>query len=156
VISLLPAREVDARELAPKLRRADQAEVLALLGPVHLVEGAAESLLEGLASSREAWTARDTGGRIICMGGVSRMSLIGSTGIPWLLGSDLVTAHRRVFLVECRRMVAHWLTLFEVLRNVVDARYAAAIRWMRWLGFEIGPPFALAHGLFRRVSKEAA
>ena len=53
-------------------------------------------------------------------------------------------------------MVARWLTLFEVLQNVVDARYGAALRWMRWLGFEIGPPFAMAHGLFRRVSKEAA
>lgn len=156
MISLLPAREVDARELAPVLRREDQAEVLALLGPVDLVDGPAESLLEGLASAREAWTARDAGGRIICMAGVSRMSLIGSTGVPWLLGSDLVTAYRRAFLVESRRMVARWLTVFEVLRNVVDARYATALRWMRWLGFEIGPPFALAHGLFRRVSKEAA
>ena len=84
------------------------------------------------------------------------MSLIGTTGVPWLLGSDPVTAYRRAFLVESRRMVARWLTLFEVLQNVVDARYGAALRWMRWLGFEIGPPFAMAHGLFRRVSKEAA
>ena len=155
MIILLPARDVDARELAPVLREEDRAEVLALLGPVHPVEGPCDSLFQSLASAREAWTARDARGRIICMTGVSQMSLIGSTGVPWLLGSDLVTAYRRVFLVESRRMVAHWLTLFEVLQNVVDARYGAALRWMRWLGFEIGPPFALAHGLFRRVSKEA-
>ena len=155
MIILLPARDADARELAPVLREEDRAEVLALLGPVHPVEGPSDSLLQSLASAREAWTARDARGRIICMTGVSRMSLIGSTGVPWLLGSDLVTAYRRVFLVESRRMVAHWLTLFEVLQNVVDARYAAAIRWMRWLGFEIGPPFPLTHGLFCRVSKEA-
>lgn len=156
MITMLSATEADARELAPLLRMEDRAEVLAFLGPVDPIEGAADSLLQGLASAREAWTARDAAGRIICTGGVSPLSLVGSTGVPWLLGSDLVRVHRRVFMVESRRLVAHWLTLFDALRNVVDARYAAAIRWLRWLGFEISPPFALAHGLFRRVIKEAA
>jgi hypothetical protein len=154
--TILPAVAADARELASVLRQEDRAEVLALLGPVDPIEGPADSLLQGLASAREAWTARDAAGRIICMGGVSPLSLVGSTGVPWLLGSDLVTAHRRTFMVESRRLVARWLTLFDALRNVVDARYDAAIRWLRWLGFEIGPPFVLAHGLFRRVIKEAA
>jgi len=152
--ALLPAMPADARELASVLRPEDRAEVLALLGPVDPVEGPADGLLQGLASAREAWTARDDAGRIICMAGVSPLSLIGSTGVPWLLGSDLVTVHRRAFMVESRRLVAHWLTLYDELRNVVDARYVVAIRWLRWLGFEIGPPFAQAHGLFRRVSKE--
>lgn len=155
MITIVPAREVDARELASVLRREDRAEVLALLGPVDPVEGPAHGLLQGLASAREAWTARDDAGRIICMAGVSPRSLIGSTGVPWLLGSDLVTVHRRAFMVESRRLVAHWLTLYDALRNIVDARYAVAIRWLRWLGFEIGPPFAQSHGLFRRVCKEA-
>lgn len=155
MISILPAIEVDARELAPVVRQEDRAEVLALLGPVHPVEGPAGGLLLGLATACEAWTARDDAGRIICMAGVSPFSLIGSTGVPWLLGSDLVRMHRRVFMAESRRLVARWLTWFDSLRNVVDARYAAAIRWLRWLGFEIGPPFELKHGLFRRVFKEA-
>ena len=147
MITMLPATEDDARELAPLLRPEDRAEVLALgLDPV-------DGLLQSLAGAREAWTWRDDD-RIICMAGVSPLSLIGSTGVPWLLGSPLVAAHRRAFLVETRRMVAHWLILFPVLRNVVDARHAAAIRWLGWLGFIIGEPFPLAKGRFRIVQKE--
>jgi len=148
VITKLPATEDDARELALLLRAEDRAEVLALgREPV-------EGLLEGLRSAREAWTWRDDG-RIICMAGIGPLTLIGYTGVPWLLGSDLVPAHRRAFMVETRRTVARWLTIFPMLSNVVDARYAAAIRWLRWLGFTIGEPFPLGRGLFRAAYKEA-
>jgi len=149
MITRLPATEFDARELAPLLRGEDRAEALALgLQPV-------DGLLQSLAAACEAWTYR-AGSRIICMAGVAPLSLIGSTGIPWLLGSPLVAKHRRAFMLETRRMVANWLLVFGVLRNVVDDRYAAAHRWLRWLGFEIGEPFPLANGRFRVVHKEAA
>ncbi len=148
-ITMLSATEEDACELAPLLRARDHDEVLALgFDPV-------DGLLQSVAGAREAWTYR-ADSRIICMAGVAPFSLIGTTGVPWLLGSDLVPAHRRAFMVETRRMIGRWLTLFPTLRNVVDARYDAAIRWLAWLGFEIGPPFALARGMFRRVHKEAA
>ena len=149
MITMLPATQDDARELAPLLRAEDRAEVLALgVDPV-------DGLLQSLAAAREAWAWRDDG-RIICMAGVAPLSLIGSTGIPWLLGSPLVAVHRRAFMLETRRMVAHWLTVFPLLRNVVDSRYDSAIRWLRWLGFAIGEPFPLGSGSFRVVQKEAA
>ena len=149
MITMLPATEDDARELAPLLRPEDRAEVLALgLDPV-------DGLLQSLAAAREAWTWCDDG-RLICMAGVAPLSLIGSTGVPWLLGSPLVAIHRRAFMVETRRTLAHWLTMFDVLRNVVDARYDAAIRWLSWLGFKVGEPFCLANGEFRVVHMEAA
>ncbi|MBP6769078.1 MAG: hypothetical protein KA171_14965 [Reyranella sp.] len=149
MITMLPATEDDARELAPLLRPEDRAEMLALgLDPV-------DGLLQSLAAAREAWTWRDDG-RLICMAGVAPLSLIGSTGVPWLLGSPLVAAHRRAFMVETRRMVAHWLTVFPLLRNVVDAQFEAAVRWLRWLGFKVGEPFRLANGQFRVVHMEAA
>lgn len=149
MITMLPATEADARELAPLLRVEDRAEVLALgCDPV-------DGLLQSLTASREAWTWRDEG-RIICIGGVAPLSLIGQTGVPWLLGSDLVRVHRRAFMIETRRMVARWLGMFAVLRNSVDCRYQAAIHWLRWLGFSLSEPFPLANGVFRIAVKEAA
>ena len=148
MITMTPAIEDDARELAPLLRAEDRAEVLAL--GVEPVDG----LLQSLAAAREAWTYRDDS-RIICMAGVSPLSLIGHTGVPWLLGSPLVATHRRAFLIETRRMVARWLGWFPLLRNVVDARYDAAIRWLRWLGFSIGEPFNFSRGVFRVALKAA-
>lgn len=149
MITMLPATEEDARELAPLLRVEDRLEVLALgLDPI-------EGLLQSLAGAQESWTYRAEG-QIVCMAGITPLSLIGRTGVPWLLGSELVIRHRRSFMVETRRAVARWLTHFDVLTNIVDARYDAAIRWLGWLGFEIGDPFPLASGRFRVVHKEAA
>lgn len=147
MITMLPATEDDARELASVLRIEDRLEVEAL------GFDAFEGLFQSLIGAQEAWTYR-ADGQIVCMAGVTSCSLIGRRGVPWLLGSVLVGQHRRSFLVETRRMVTHWLTLFDVLSNVVDVRYEAAIRWLRWLGFEIGPPFDMVNGRFCVVRKE--
>lgn len=149
VMSFHAPISADIVELASCLRRVDLAEVVAL------GRAPATALADGIRTAREAWTVRDAEGRIICMAGVSPYSLIGNTGVPWLLGTELVNRHKRTFMVETRRVVTRWLTMFDVLRNVVDARYVAALRWLDWLGFEFGPPFVLAHGVFRRVWKES-
>lgn len=149
MITMLAATHDDVHELAPRLRAEDRAEVLALgYAPV-------DGLLHSIAGAQEAWTYR-ADRQIICMAGIAPLSLIGRVGVPWLLGSELVLQHRRTFMTETRRMVAHWLTRFDVLRNVVDARYDAAIRWLRWLDFKIGEPFPLGHGTFRVACKEVA
>lgn len=144
-----PATEDDARELAPLMRAPDRAEVLAFgMEPI-------DGLLQSVRDSREAWTARDAAGRIICMAGVCPLTLIGRTGVPWLLGSDLVPANRRAFMVETRRTVARWQETFPVLRNVVDARYLQAIRWLDWLGFLVRDPQRIGPTLFWTAEKEA-
>lgn len=130
--TLLPATEADAHELAPLLRAPDRAEVLALgLDPI-------DGLLQSVRESREAWTAR-ADGQIICMTGVCPLTSIGQTGVPWLLGSDLVPAHGPHFLRESRRLVARWLGMFSILQNRVPADYEAALCWARWLGFTVHP-----------------
>src|SRR5262245_49618128 len=133
MIAVLPATEQDARELAPRLRDQDHAEVLAL-GSNPL-----EALQESVATAREAWTYRDGAGDIICMAGVCPQTLIGQTGVPWLLGSDLVRAHAPTLFRESRRMVGQWLDTFPILQNQVPADYTAALRWVRWLGFTVEP-----------------
>ena len=149
MIAMLPATRDDVHELAPRLRGEDRAEVLALgFAPV-------DGLLQSIAGAQEAWTYR-ADRQIVCMAGIKPLSLIGRVGVPWLLGSELVLQHRRTFMTETRRMVAHWLTRFDVLRNVVDARYEAAIRWLRWLDFKIGEPFPLGNGTFRVACKEVS
>lgn len=146
---LSPATEADAHELAPLLRAPDRAEVLALgLEPI-------DGLLSSLRASREAWTMRAADGRVVFMIGVCPLTLIGRTGVPWLLGSDLVLTHRRAFMVETRRLLDRAHEMFPVLRNLVDARYPQAIRWLDWLGFVIRDPQPIANGLFWIAEKEA-
>ena len=79
--------------------------------------------------------------------GVGPLSLLGGEGCPWLLGSDLVARHALAFARRNRAMVASWLRTYPVLRNHVDARNFQAIRWLRWLGFEVKP--AMPYGVRR-------
>lgn len=137
MITMLSATKDDARELAPLLRAEDRAEIDALSG-----RDPAGLLVESVAASWEATTYR-ADGALICIGGVAPLSLIGRTGVPWLMGTDLVPVHRKAFMRHSREAMPRWLAHFPVLRNVVDARYAEAIRWLRWLGFRFGLPMSI-------------
>ena len=138
--TILKATEADAVELGPRLRANDKREIEAILGPVCPTH----ALIVSVGGATEAWTGR-ADGEIICMWGVNPTTLIGLTGVPWMLGSELVAQHWRVFLRENKRWVAHALRLFPILWNLVDARYAEAIAWLRWLGFAIGEPAATGY-----------
>ncbi len=87
------------------------------------------------------------------MTGIGPATLIGDVGIPWLMGTDLVDAHKRAFLCESRRMVGEWQKRYPVLRNLVDARYTKALRWLTWLGFTLGPPRPYGRGIFRLAER---
>ncbi len=138
------ARPDHARTMAPIMRAQDRDEVwaAAAVGPL-------EGLEISLAGSLQAWTWL-VEGRPVCMFGVGCQSLLGGTGIPWLLSSDLVGRHWMPMLRFYRPFLAEMSALFPVLTNWVDARYRKAIRWLAWMGFELFPaaphgPFGLPH-----------
>jgi hypothetical protein len=139
-IEIRPATMADARTLV--LRRADREEIDALTGG-----DPQEALAESVARSASAW-AGVADGALVCLFGVvpapseaeGPASPAGVAGIPWLLGADSVAAYGRPFLRRNRAYVRAMLRDFPVLANVVDARNAVSIRWLRWLGFTLGPP----------------
>ena len=79
-------------------------------------------------------------GEIAAMGGLSVHSLLGGRGVPWLLTGRPVDRHPRLFLEATRAGVARMRAHFPVLANWVHAEYRQTIRWLGWLGFEIGAP----------------
>lgn len=116
------------------MRVADRREIEAVNDATPL-----EALRISLARSTEVWAGMvDT--EVACIFGVGPLSLLGGEGCPWLLGADLVERHAFAFARRNRAMVARWLQTYRVLRNVVDARNARAIRWLGWLGFVLQPP----------------
>lgn len=133
-IEIVPATIGHAHTLAPVMRLADRLEAEAALGLSPL-----DGLKRSLASSVEAWAGM-ADGELVCIFGLSYLNVLAGEGCPWLLGSDLVERHSRAFLRRNKVMVAHWLEVFPVLRNHVDARHTVAVRWLRWLKFTILPP----------------
>jgi hypothetical protein len=148
---IVPATTQHAEELAITIRQADCEEVIAQSG-VH------PSLALGmsLGNSVSAWAGL-IDGEVACMMGVSESDpLTGEVGIPWMLGSDLIVKHQRAFLRRNHQLVETMQNMFPVLENFVDVRNAAAIGWLKWLGFDILPtvqhgPFKLPFHPFRRV-----
>ncbi len=132
-ILIRPACLADARTLAPCLRQADRAEVWA----AHR-QTPEEALHWSVTHATHAWAGL-ADGDLVCLWGVCPASLLDREGIPWLLGSDAVKTHARIFLHRSRPLLAEMLRSYRRLTNRVDARNRVSIRWLTWLGFTLFP-----------------
>lgn len=147
-VTVIPATLEHAASLARRMRRADADEVWASgrLLP-------ADALRVSLGLSLKAWTGT-VDGVPMCIFGVAPLSLMSGYGAPWMLGAEGLERHAVAFLRRNRPFVAEMRAVFPRMENWVDARNAASIRWLRWLGFTIHPaaPWG-AHDLpFHRFS----
>lgn len=125
-----------AERFAPLMRAGDIAEGEALgLNP-------AAAVLAGVERSELALCALFDGepAAIVGVNTLSRSILGGSTGQIWMLSAQACTRHPREFLTTSRGVLELLLTEWDVLTNWIDARYTGALRWAKWLGFEIEPP----------------
>lgn len=134
MIDIVPATLEHARDLAPRLRPADVAEIEAASG-----RDGEHALSEAI--ERGVWSeALVLDGKVEAIGGLGAVSLLFGPGIPWLLGSSKMVERARWFLAESRRQVARMLEHYGQLQNQVDARNLASIRYLKRLGFTIEPP----------------
>jgi hypothetical protein len=131
---VIPATEGHAIRMAPWMRAEDEAEIMASHG---------HKPLEGLqASLKQSAVARTVmyQGEIAAIFGVAMADGLAGHGSVWLLSSELVEEVPLLFLrrskKELRKLQAPW----PILTNFVDARYKRAVRWVEWLGFEVGEP----------------
>lgn len=143
-----PVREGDAESLTAVLRAADLAEVLA--GAREPLDAVRESL-----RMSEACGALELGGELAALFGVTpgpSEVLVGARpyDIVWCLTGRAVDTHRVAFWRASRMVLADFLTLYPVLFNAIDARYAAALRWAARLGAEVRPavPWGASDELF--------
>ena len=145
--TVVEARLDHARAMAPVMRPGDRGEIWAAAGVDPL-----RGLKISLDASLYAWTWL-IDDQPACMFGVGATSLLSGTGIPWLLSATLVDRHWLPFLKYYRPFLERMRADFPILTNWVDARYAAALRWLRWMGFQVFPaepygPFAMPHHRF--------
>lgn len=124
-----------AREIARRMRKEDRDEVFAASGKSPI-----QALTFTLRRSAQAWTAL-IDGKPEVMFGVVDLNILAGTGAPWLLGTDAVEKHYVAFLRNSVRFRSQLLARYEVLKNFVDDRNKVSVRWLEWLGFELGEPF---------------
>lgn len=131
--SIRPAVLEDAAELAPLLRQADRDEVFASHGL-----SPEEALPLALNMSTHAW-AGCLDDRVVCLFGVSPISMLTGKGSPWFLASPEIEDHQIAFLRRNRPYVRFMSHVYPLLENHVDARNRKSMKWLRWLGFNLFP-----------------
>ena len=118
--------------LAPIMRKSDVEEVWASDGL-----SPEDALRQSLAASSTAFSGF-ADGKIVLMYGVAPDDA--GDGIVWMLASDELEKHQTAFLRRSKAFVNCVCSCYSTLRNMVDARNETSIKWLRWLGFNIGEP----------------
>ena len=146
----------DALELAPKMRDADVKEIKASDNSSPL-----EALILPFAHEPpelcKTFSIIGTGKEgVIGMFGVAP-STIEERGVAWMLASDELFNHTHRFLKECPYWVKEMGKGYKYLYNFVDKRNTHAVRWLKFLGFEVTaeePQFGYGKIPFLLMTKE--
>jgi hypothetical protein len=105
----------------------------------------------GIRASTYAWCALD-GCEPLCIGGVVPDStLLGDVGRPWQVSQPGLERHKKRFLRESRAQLAILRRHYPALSNYVSCDYPKSLRWLGWLGFEIGDEVLLGGAAVRRI-----
>lgn len=129
-----------AWQLSQAMRQADRDEVRASGGFTPY-----DAALTSLEKSEVAWTLvfNDC---IAAMWGLAAFPELGeNVAVPWLLTTDVVDRYPMTFLRCCKSELDVLLDWYPVLVQAIDARHQVAVRWAKWLGFEVKP--AAPHGV---------
>jgi hypothetical protein len=119
----------DALAVAEKLRPADQDEVFAASGL-----GPYDALRECYRRSTKCFSVVECG-HAIAMFGSARLTR-GSSSV-WLLSTDRLIFWRIWFLRSSRVWLEELRDSERLFIARIDARNAAHVRWLEWLGFVI-------------------
>ena len=71
------------------------------------------------------------------MFGIGAVSIAAGVGSPWMLGTNGIQDHSALFARVSKVWIDDARSRWSSLENHVDARNGLALRWLRWLGFEI-------------------
>lgn len=134
-VELLPVTRAHVAALVQNLRQQDRDELAAWGYP-----DARAAIIDSV--TRSAWCRTCTvDGEVAAITGLGRGGSDDAPfGIPWLLGTDLVTRHRRVLARHARDYIPRMLDVYPRLVNHVHARNTVAVAWLRHLGFTLREP----------------
>lgn len=124
---VLPVSVDEAEDISMIVRHADREEIYAL--GMDMVE----ALKTCFGGSMKASKIVIDGKIVAVFGDAFHDSEI---GVPWLISTQHVEGRPKAFLSVCKPEVQEMLTRHRSLLNFVDVRNRAAVKWLKWLGFE--------------------
>lgn len=133
-VTFEPSTDDHADQIAANVRDVDAAEIFATTGGEVI-----DSLVDGIDASDWALTAF-VDGEPACIFGVVTHPKDETLGIPWLLGTDLVTNHAKELLRFTPAFINQMLEGRAAITNMVHAANAPAMRFLNHIGFDISEP----------------
>ena len=124
-LTLIP----DCYYVAQRMRSADRDEV-ASCGRTPI-----RCLLNGYIYGHKCITILIDGIPIAICGTVISNAKEPKAASIWLLGTDGITEHKRLFIENSKAYLDYLCEGYDLVWNYVDARNRVHIRWLRWLGF---------------------
>ncbi len=134
LVEIVKAEWQHIAPIAENLRDADILEIRLSSNKTPL-----QAVSEGFEQSIMVWTGM-YGDVPIGMFGLCSLTILGNTGVPWLLGTDEMMKIRRQFLTDSKPYIDQMLSIHPRLVNFVHVDNSAGIRWLHWLGFDMQPP----------------
>lgn len=135
MMMVVPASKQLVREIYPRLRKEDLAEVAALCptDPRYMLE-------KSLSMSDGAWVWMVDGQP----GAIWGVQAHGDESCAlWMLGTDEVPKNGRFIARYSKAIIEDLLKVYRRIEILVDARYQTSLRWLQWLGFCLGKPAAM-------------
>lgn len=133
-IQIVKAHANHLPALAKNLRASDRLELSAAMG---------EDLLSALEISYErsvaCWCIEVEENPIVIWGVAPMASLLGTIGMPWMVGTNAMVGWERFISKKSRYYIDLMHYLFPLLINYVHGENALALRFLRWCGFVIDP-----------------
>lgn len=137
-VTFEPATKAHCAALAPLLRPEDVAEAEAMMDgyttPLDCLE-------RSVRASLCAWVALVDGVPDAMFGVVpfEVAALERPSALIWFVTGEGFRRHALTFARVARPVIRELFEEFGHLENHIDARYTAAVRWAKWLGFVVGP-----------------
>jgi hypothetical protein len=131
--SIRPVVPGDAEYVAARLHPSGVEEV-----KNSIYATAQQALAVALSWSVEARTGTVDGIPFVIYG-VCAQSLLSPAGVPWMLCTTDIHKCPITFARQSRRLFEEWRARFEYLVNYVDASDEIAVKWVRWMGFDLHP-----------------
>lgn len=143
ILVIREATQADVTAILPRLRKADRLELELSSGTdvEATLHRAIETPGENLAGGLD--------GEVVVLGGCASDSV--GVGVPWMVGTDKLTANLRTFIQLGGVMRARYEKQYALLTNFVHAENAIHIRWLRHIGFSFGetiPDFGVGKAPF--------
>lgn len=110
----------------------------------------AEELRIGAALSDPGWCAL-IDDMPVCAGGIRPMAVLSREGVAWMITTPELRRAPRVLVWGSRHMLKVVRERYDVVRNMMGCD-PGELRWLRWLGFELGEPVSI-NGVMHRPAE---